>query len=133
MTSINDTVDPNGELTLQVVAMPRDTNGFGDIYSGWLLSQMDLAGMVLARKTSKGRVATVAVGGMGFLRPVPVGAVVRCYASLEDVGRTSMHITVEVWIDLEEAEEVAKVSEGDFWYVAINDEGKTRPIPDSSN
>lgn len=130
MTSINETVDPNGELTLQVVAMPKDTNGFGDIYSGWLLSQMDLAGMVLARKLSKGRVATVAVGGMGFIRPVPVGSVVRCYANLEATGRTSLHIIVEVWIDHEELEELAKVSEGDFWYVAINEEGKTRQLPD---
>ena len=67
---------------------------------------------------------------MGFIRPVPVGAVVRCYASLTDTGRTSMHITVEVWIDHEELGEPAKVSEGDFWYVAISEEGKTRPIPE---
>ena len=129
MTQLKETIDPNGELTLQVVAMPRDTNGFGDIYSGWLLSQMDLAGMVMARKISRGRVATVAVGSMGFIRPVPVGSVVRCYASLTDTGRTSMHITVEVWIDHEELEEPAKVSEGEFWYVAINDQGKTRQLP----
>jgi len=127
---MSDTVDRNGELTLQVVAMPRDTNCFGDIYSGWLLSQMDLAGMVLARSISKGRVATVAVGGMGFIRPIPVGAVVSCYAALTNTGNTSMHITVEVWIDHEELEEPAKVSEGDFWYVAINAEGKTRQLPE---
>jgi len=129
VSSINDPAEPNGEITLQVVAMPKDTNSFGDIYGGWLLCQMDIAGMVLARKVSKGRVATVAVGSMGFMRPVPVGAVVSCYATLTDVGRTSMHITVEVWIESETLDEPSKVSEGDFWYVAIDDSGKTRQVP----
>lgn len=131
VTSINTPAAPNGELALQVVALPRDTNSYGDIYGGWLMSQMDLAGMVLAGKLSRGRVATVAVGGMGFLRPVPVGAVVSCYASLEETGRTSMKITVEVWIESDELDEPAKVSEADFWYVAISAEGKTRPIPEN--
>lgn len=130
MTSIHEPAAPVGELTLQVVAMPKDTNSFGDIFGGWLLCQMDIAGMVLARKLSKGRVATVAVGGMGFIRPVPVGSVVRCYASLTDTGRTSMNINVEVWIDSETLSEPAKVSEGEFWYVAISQEGKTRPLPE---
>ncbi|MGD9659883.1 MAG: acyl-CoA thioesterase [Porticoccaceae bacterium] len=130
-SSIHTPAAPNGDLALQVLALPKDTNAYGDIYGGWVLSQMDLAGMVLARRTSGGKVATVAVGGMGFLRPVPVGAVVSCYASLIETGRTSMHISVEVWIESEALDEPAKVSEGDFWYVAITADGKTRPIKKS--
>ncbi len=129
MTSINTPATPNGDLALRVSAMPRDTNCDGDIYGGWLLSQMDLAGMVLARKVSAGRVATVGIGSMGFIRPVPVGAVVSCYTCLVETGRTSMKIAVEVWIETTELSEPAKVCEGEFWYVAISSEGKTRPIP----
>lgn len=128
MSLINTPVAPAGDLALQVIAMPKDTNPFGDIYGGWVLSQMDLAGMMLAKKISGGRVATVSVGRMGFMRPVPVGSVVSCYASLVETGRTSMRINVEVWIETETMDEPAKLSEADFWYVAINDDGKTRPI-----
>lgn len=119
---------PVGQLTLQTLAMPRDTNSHGDIFGGWLLSQMDLAGAVLARRLTKGRVATVAISEMGFLRPVPVGALVSCYTSLLETGRTSMRINIEVWIDGGEDGEQAKVTEGDFVYVAISDDGKTRPV-----
>jgi len=128
LTFINRPAEPGGELCLQILALPKDTNAYGDIDGGWVLSQMDAAGMTLAGKVSGGRVATVAVGGMGFLRPVPVGAVVSCYASLIDTGRTSMKINVEVWIDSDTTEEAAKVSDGDFWYVAITEEGTTRPV-----
>lgn len=128
MTAINQPAIPTGELMLQTIAMPRDTNPNGDIFGGWLLSQMDLAGGVLGKRVSGGRVATVAISEMAFLRPVPVGAVVSCYASLLDVGRTSMRINIEVWIDGETITEPAKVTEGDFVYVAISDQGKTRPI-----
>lgn len=128
MTAINQPATPTGELMLQTIAMPRDTNPNGDIFGGWLLSQMDLAGGVLGKRSSGGRVATVAISEMAFLRPVPVGAVVSCYASLLDVGRTSMRINIEVWIDGETTTEPAKVTEGDFVYVAISDQGKTRPI-----
>src|SRR5690606_39377679 len=106
----------------------RDTNPHGDIFGGWLLSQMDLAGAVLARQLTKGRVATVAVSDMGFLRPVPVGALVSCYTSLLETGRTSMRINIEVWIDGGDNGERAKVTEGDFVYVAISEDGKTRPV-----
>ncbi|HLS97213.1 MAG: acyl-CoA thioesterase [Porticoccaceae bacterium] len=108
--------------------MPRDTNPHGDIFGGWLLSQMDLAGAVLARRLSKGRVATVAISEMAFLRPVPVGAVVSCYTSLLETGRSSMRINIEVWIETEGSGERAKVTEGDFVYVAISGEGTTRPM-----
>ena len=128
VSEINSPAVPGGELVLQVVAMPVDTNPDGDISGGWVLSQMDLAGSVLAKRTSRGRVATVAVGGMGFIRPVPVGALVSFYGSLVDTGRTSMQIAVEVWIETDGFDEPAKVSEGEFWYVAISAEGKTRPV-----
>lgn len=128
MTVITSTVAPFGELTLQTLAMPADTNSHGDIFGGWLLSQMDLAGSVLARRLSNGRVATVAISEMTFLRPVPVGAVVKCYTSLLETGRTSMRINIEVWIELESSGEWAKVTEGDFVYVAISAEGKTRAV-----
>jgi len=110
--------DPVGQLTLQTLAMPRDTNPHGDIFGGWLL----------ARQLTKGRVATVAVSDMGFLRPVPVGALVSCYTSLLETGRTSMRINIEVWIDGGDNGERAKVTEGDFVYVAISEDGKTRPV-----
>ncbi|MAT49781.1 MAG: acyl-CoA thioesterase [Porticoccaceae bacterium] len=108
--------------------MPADTNPHGDIFGGWLLSQMDLAGAVLARRLSKGRVATVAISEMAFLRPVPVGALVSCYTSLLETGHTSMRINIEVWINNDASDESAKVTEGDFVYVAISDDGKTRPL-----
>ena len=129
MKSINRPAEPVGELTLQTVAMPKDVNPNGDIFGGWLLSQMDIAGGVLAKRFSKGRVATVAISEMAFLRPVPVGSLVSCYTSLLEVGRTSMRINIEVWIDHNDDEnENAKVTEGDFVYVAITDEGTTRPV-----
>ena len=87
---------PQGDLALQVIAMPKDTNADGDIYGGWLLQQMDLAGGAAARDVARGRVATVAVTGMSFLTPVHMGAVVSCYADVLEVGRTSIRIVVEV-------------------------------------
>lgn len=128
MIAITNPGNPAGELTLQTLALPRDTNPHGDIFGGWLLSQMDLAGAVLARRLSKGRVATVAISEMAFLRPVPVGAVVSCYTSLLETGHSSMRINIEVWIETEAGIEPAKVTEGDFVYVAISEAGTTRPI-----
>ncbi len=128
MSTLNRPAQPVGELTLQTLAMPADTNPNGDIFGGWLLSQMDLAGGVIGKRVSGGRVATVAVGEMAFLRPVPVGSVVSCYASLLEIGRTSLRINIEVWIDGETTDTPAKVTEGDFVYVAISGDGKTRPI-----
>ncbi|MCK9564141.1 MAG: acyl-CoA thioesterase [Bacteroidales bacterium] len=128
MTAIISAAGPSGELTLQTLAMPADTNPHGDIFGGWLLSQMDLAGGVLARRLSNGRVATVAISDMAFLRPVPVGAVVSCYTSLMETGRSSMRVNIEVWIQVEGSDDWAKVTEGDFVYVAISSEGKTRPV-----
>lgn len=120
--------EPRGHLALQTIAMPQDSNWNGDIFGGWLVSQMDLAGAVTARATAEGRVATVAIDGMSFLRPVPVGSVVSCYTDLEDIGRSSMRICVEAWIR-EDSGDIAKVTEGMFTFVAIDDQGRTRAVP----
>lgn len=118
---------PQGELTLQVVALPSHTNRDGDIYGGWLVSQMDIAGAQCARLRAQGRVATVAIETMAFIKPVPVGSTVYCYTELLDVGRSSMRIRVEVWINDNNAPK-AKVTDCTFTFVAIDDNGCTRPV-----
>ena len=125
----DDIPQPQGELTLQTVAMPADTNASGDIFGGWLLSQMDLAAGVAAGKIAKGRVATVAINSMVFLTPVKVGSVVSCYADVLEVGRSSVRVVVEVWIHSSLSPEPSKVTEGEFVFVAIDASGKTRAIP----
>lgn len=133
MTAINQPPQPRGELTLQTIAMPKDTNANGDIFGGWMLSQMDLGSAILAQRIAKGRVATVAISEMAFLRSVPMGAIVSCYCELMEVGRSSMTINVEVWINLETTNETAKVTEGEFVFVAIDDQGKTRTVPEQQH
>lgn len=129
MHGIDEDPTPSGTLTLQTLSMPADTNPYGDIFGGWLMSQMDIAGAILAQEIAKGRVTTVAVGSMVFLRPVPVGATVSCYAAAQEIGRTSIRTLIEVWIKEIKTGEVAKVTEGEFVYVAIDDNGRTRPVP----
>src|SRR3954463_11234155 len=91
--------EPKGELVIRTIAMTKDTNPNGDIFGGWLMSQMDLGSGILASKTAKTRVVTVAMEGMSFLQPVRVGDTVACYAWVERIGRTSMKIPVEVWVE----------------------------------
>lgn len=119
---------PEGEITIQTLAMPADTNANGDIFGGWLVSQMDLAAGVLAKKISHGRVATVAIHSMSFLRPVHVGDIVSCYVQLLKSGNTSLTITVEVWAQPVYATESYRVTEGTFVFVAIDEHGKPRPL-----
>jgi acyl-CoA thioesterase YciA len=122
--------EPLGELAIRTLAMPKDTNPAGDIFGGWLLSQMDVAGGITAGFRAKGRVATVAVTGMEFHKPVWVGDVVCCYGHIERVGRTSLTIRVQAWVLRERTEmERIKVTEGVFTFVAIDDDGKPRPVP----
>jgi acyl-CoA thioesterase YciA len=128
MDDIDSTPMPQGELALQTVAMPKDTNANGDIFGGWLLSQMDIAGTITANDMAKGRVATVAIDGMTFLTPVHVGAVVSCYCDVLEVGRSSIRIVVEVWITSLHDGEPLKVTEGEFVFVAIDENGRTRAI-----
>lgn len=129
MQGIDDHPTPQGTLTLQTLSMPADTNPYGDIFGGWLMTQMDLGGAIMAQEIAKGRVTTVAVGSMVFLRPVPVGATVSVYANTLEVGRTSIRIMIEVWIKNCGKPETTKVTEGEYVYVAIDDNGRTRPVP----
>jgi len=128
MAKIDEDPTPNGELVLQTLAMPRDTNANGDIFGGWLLSQMDLAGAIAATEIAKGRVTTVAVGNMVFLQPVPVGSTVSCYCEILEIGRSSIKTLIEVWVKKYGRGMQQKVTEGDFVYVAIDDGGRTRPV-----
>jgi acyl-CoA thioesterase YciA len=124
-----DSVDvPNGELVIQTIAMPKDTNPSGDIFGGWLMSQMDLGSSILAAKTAKARVVTVAMEGMSFLQPVRVGDRVACYARVEKIGRTSMRILVEVWATRYQTGEQVKVTHGVFTYVALGPDGNPIPV-----
>ena len=124
----DDNETPMGDVALRTLAMPADTNPSGDIFGGWLLSQMDIAGMITASEIAKGRVATVAIDGMAFLTPVHVGAVVSCYCDVLEVGRSSVRIVVEVWINSLHDGEPLKVTEGEFVFVAIDSGGRTRAI-----
>lgn len=119
---------PDGELLLQTVAMPKETNTNGDIFGGWLLSQMDIAGGVMAERVAAGRTATVAISSMSFLRPVPVGGIISCYGRLLSVGRSSIKLSLAVWCQPRGSGELHKVTEGEFVFVAIDEVGKSRPI-----
>lgn len=120
---------PVGELALQTLAMPKDTNANGDIFGGWLVSQMDLAAGIATKQVTRGRSATVAIKNVTFLYPVSVGAIVSCYAEIIEIGRSSMHINIEVWIANSITHQgQRKVAEGLFVFVAIDDKGRTRRI-----
>lgn len=125
---------PCGEITIQTLAMPADTNPNGDIFGGWLVSQMDLAAGVLAKRVAQGRVVTVAIHSMSFLKPVHVGDVVTCYVHLQKRGKTSMTIGIEVWTQGTQGnigEDAYKVTEGIFVFVAVDADGKPRNLPEN--
>jgi acyl-CoA thioesterase YciA len=117
-----------GVLVIRTIAMPADTNPAGDIFGGWLMSQMDLAAGNIAGRVSQGRGATVAVEAMQFLHPVKVGDEVTIYASLQSVGRTSMRVHVDVWARSRFADVSKKVTDADFVFVALDEAGKPREI-----
>ncbi|VAW72889.1 Acyl-CoA thioesterase YciA, involved in membrane biogenesis [hydrothermal vent metagenome] len=124
---------PRGEMLLRTLAMPADTNPNGDIFGGWIMSQMDIGGGILAKETAQGRIVTVAVDSIKFILPVQVGDVVCCYGELIRVGTTSITIRLEVWINpvLREnpgSPERFKVTEATFTYVAVDDNGHKRPV-----
>ncbi len=122
---------PQGELAIRTVARPRDTNAVGDIFGGWIMSQMDFAGGMTAWWRARGRVATVAVQSMKFHHPVRVGDLVSVYAEVSKVGNTSITIGVESWVQRRLAEPPGiKVTQGVFTYVAVDDQGKKRKVPD---
>ncbi|MDC1175473.1 acyl-CoA thioesterase [Bacteriovoracaceae bacterium] len=111
----------DGELIVRTLAMPSDTNPDGDIFGGWLLSQMDIAGGIFSKKLVKGRTVTVAVESMNFHKPVFVGDVLCCYAKLIKIGKTSIRVKVEAWTIRAYQDERIKVTEGEFIYVAIDE------------
>lgn len=123
---------PKGEVTIQTLAMPGDTNANGDIFGGWILTQMDLAAGILAKKLSNGRSTTVAIDSMTFMKPVQVGDVVSCYARLEKIGRTSMTINIDTWSNTHIPEHAVFVTTGTFICVAIDEFGKPRQVNTSS-
>ena len=125
-----EAIGPKGEAAIRTVAMPADTNPNGDIFGGWLMAQMDIAGGITAEWRARGRVATVAVQGMAFHRPVHVGDVVCFYADIEKVGTTSITVLIEAWV-MRRRDETrrVKVTEGLYTYVAIDVDGRKRPLP----
>jgi len=123
-------IDPTlNEAMLRTIAMPADTNPAGDIFGGWLLSQMDLAGASAAVRRAKGRVVTVGMNAISFYEPVEVGDEVSCYTQLQRVGRTSLTIEVEAWKRRQDDRKRTKVTAGVFTYVKIGDDRKPVPVP----
>ena len=120
---------PRGDLTVRTIAMPADTNANGDIFGGWVLSQMDQAGGIAGVDRAQGRVVTVALDAMTFIRPVRVGDVLCVYTRVSHVGRTSMKIEVEAWARRFRTPLRERVTRATLTFVAIDDEGRPRPIP----
>jgi acyl-CoA thioesterase YciA len=129
--SASETKDapPQTEPALRAIAMPADANPNGDIFGGWLLSQMDLAGGTVATRRAKGRVVTVAITAMTFHRPVFIGDEVSCYVEIVTVGRTSITVKIESWVRRGRSDEMIEVTEGIFTYVAVDAERRPCPVP----
>lgn len=122
---------PPGEAHLRTVAMPRDANPAGDIFGGWTLSMMDLAGATYAAERAGGRVATVSVDAMKFLEPIHVGDEVSCYCREEHEGKTSVAVHIETWTRTRGGTDARKVTEGVYRYVAIGEDGRPRALDDA--
>jgi acyl-CoA thioesterase YciA len=119
---------PKGELTTRTLAMPSDTNPAGDIFGGWLLAQMDIAGNLVSKRIAKGRTVTIAVDSMNFHLPVFVGDTVACYTKIKKIGRTSITIHVEAWVTRQYTTKLIRVTEGNFTFVAVDDDRNPRVI-----
>ncbi|MES2091165.1 MAG: acyl-CoA thioesterase [Pseudomonadota bacterium] len=121
---------PDMELVMRVMPMPRDSNGNGDVFGGWIMSQVDLAGCVVPARIAKGRIVTVAVKEFFFRSAVSVGDLLSFYARVDRIGTTSVTMHVEVWAERRPSDPIlVKVTEANVTYVAIDDEGRPRPIP----
>jgi acyl-CoA thioesterase YciA len=127
--SFEGSTPPDRAPTVRVIAMPADANPYGDIFGGWLMSQMDLAAGSIASRHSHGRAVTIAMDGMQFHLPVSVGDEVSVYAELVRTGRTSMTIDVEAWRRHRHEEEMFKVTQASFTFVAIDADRHPRPVP----
>jgi acyl-CoA thioesterase YciA len=124
----NTESEPQGELCIRTLAMPADTNGNGDIFGGWLLSQMDVAGGVFTSKVTKSRNVTVAIEAMNFRKAVYVGDLVSVYGKLVRVGRTSITVHLEAWVVRRKEMQSILVTDGNFTYVSIDDQGHPQAI-----
>jgi len=124
-----DPDQPKGDLTLRTLTMPRDVNNNGDIFGGWVLAQMDMAAGIVASARAHGRVATVAIDAMQFIRPVKVGDVLCIYVQIVREGRTSMGLQIEAWVLRNRQAQREKVTHGLFTFVAIDEAGKPRVLP----
>jgi len=122
-------VPPEDIPVIRIIAMPADTNPDGDIFGGWLLAQMDLAGSTPAFRLARGRCATIAVDAMVFHQPVHVGDEVSIHARVVKVGRTSIRVHVEAWKRARASDQISRVTEGVFTYVAIGTDRQPRPLP----
>lgn len=120
--------EPEGTLTIRTLAMPADTNPSGDIFGGWVLAQMDIAGSIAAVERARGRVVTVAVEAMTFISPVKVGDVLCIYTSIERVGNTSITVAMEAYARRQRFYDRIKVTEGRFVYVALGEDGQKRRV-----
>ena len=125
MTNLNE---PKGQLVTRIVAMPADTNANGDVFGGWLVSNMDLAGGIEGRRRAKCRVVTVAIDALRFIKPIRIGDTVGCYVELLAIGRTSMQFQIEAWALSFYAEKHQQVAEGRFTFVAIDEQGKPQAV-----
>ena len=124
------TLPESGRLTLRVVPMPADANQHGDIFGGWIMAQVDVAGAVVASQRARGRVATVAVNSFLFKHPVFIGDVLSFYSDIVRVGNTSITVNVEVYAQRNPADiEIVKVTEATLTYVATGPDGRPRPVP----
>ena len=119
---------PNGELAVRVLAMPADTNPAGDIFGGWVLSQMDIAGGLVTAKESNGRTVTIAIDSMTFHKPVLVGDTLCCYVEITRRGNTSITVKIESWARRQYEDKRVLVTEGEFTYVAVTQDRVPRPI-----
>jgi acyl-CoA thioesterase YciA len=123
-------LDDGAQLVLRVIPLPADVNANGDIFGGWIMAQVDLAGSVLAARLARGRIATVAVNQFIFKQPVSLGDLLSFYARITRVGKTSIGVRVEVYAERNPADlQVVKVTEADLTYVAIDGQGQPRPVP----
>ncbi len=127
--TVSQATEPKGELAIRTVAMPADTNPNGDIFGGWVLSQMDMAGGMIATRRAHGRVATVAITTMTFRLPVFVGDEVSCYGEITKIGNTSITIKIESWVRRGRGGAPIKVTEGIFTFVAIGENHRPRKVP----
>lgn len=125
---LSNDAEPKGDLCIRTLAMPADTNANGDIFGGWLLSQMDLGGGVFASKVAKSRTVTVAIDAMNFRKAVNVGDLVSVHANLVRIGRTSITVHLEAWVLRRREQQSILVTDGNFTYVSIDEQGHPQPI-----